>query len=102
MRKNYIMNVYHLVAKNNALNTNENVFKIYSDIKILCKQESINAVLNGEVQDLEYVHVADVDSNDLEEVYEFTQHVTSSWTETVKLQKLVLKENVVQTLVICL
>ena len=41
------MKVYHLTAKNNVLNTNEEVFKIYSDIKILGKCESINAVLNG-------------------------------------------------------
>ena len=82
------MKVYHLTAKNNVLNTNEEVFKIYSDIKILGKCESINAVLNGEVQDLEYVHVADVDSNDPDEVYEFTQHVTSSWTENSKVTEI--------------
>lgn len=64
------------------------MFKIYSDIKILGKQESINAVLNGEVQDLEYVLVADVDSNDPDEVYEFTQHVTSSWTENSKVTEI--------------
>lgn len=85
MRKNYIMNVYHLVAKNNVLNTNENVFKIYSDIKILGKQESINAVFNGEVQDLEYVLVAVNDTDDLDKIYEFTQHTDRSWTEQKKV-----------------